>query len=183
MAKLIYIEDFLTFDEAQSLLDSLDTLPWSRGKFMGSPVPRDEVWIGPYPYTFSQRTLQPQPINPEIGQLQQKIEEAFGGHYNSVLLNRYLRGKDGVPWHADDEDEMDGAHPIASVSLGAARKFVIRETESKNAKTTFVLANGSLIIMPPGFQETHQHCVPKTKAVIGTRINLTFRRMIQKAKA
>jgi alkylated DNA repair dioxygenase AlkB len=170
--KLIYVKDFLSLCEAQALLDSLVTLPWSRGKFMGNAVPRDEVWIGPFPYEFSGRTLQPHPITPEIKKLQERIEEEFSGNYNSCLLNRYVGGKDSVAWHADDEDEMDDAHQIASVSLGAARNFVIREVESKDKKTTFVLANGSLIIMPPGFQETHEHCVPKTKAVIGTRINL-----------
>lgn len=177
MNGLIYAKDFLSFNEAQALMDSLATLPWSRGKFMGNAVPRDEVWIGPFPYEFSGRTLQPASITPEIKKLQEKIEEKFSGNYNSCLLNRYVGGKDSVAWHSDDEEEMDDAHPIASISVGAERKFLIREVKSKDKKTTFVLANGSLIIMPPGFQGTHQHCVPKTKAVIGTRINLTFRRM------
>jgi alkylated DNA repair dioxygenase AlkB len=141
--KLIYIKDFLSFREAQSLLDSLSALPWSRGKIMGGPVPRDEVWIGPFPYEFSRRMLQPHLITPEIKKLQKKIEEEFSGTYNSCLLNRYVGGKDSVDWHSDDEDEMDDAHPIASISIGAERKYLIREVRSKDKKTTFVLANGS----------------------------------------
>jgi 2OG-Fe(II) oxygenase superfamily len=178
-SKLIYVESFLPVGEAGSLFDSLKILPWTRGQFMGKAVPRDEVWIGPFPYKFSGRKLQPHPIKPEINKLQQRSESEFGDKFNSVLLNKYQGGKDSVDWHSDDEPEMDDAHSIASISVGAQRKFLIREKGSTDKQAqTFVLANGSLIIMPPGFQETHEHCVPKMKEVIGTRINLTFRRMM-----
>lgn len=173
----LFVESFITSAEADALFTALQTLPWTRGKFMGSAVPREEVWIGPYPYKFSGRTLEPRVWTPEIELIRQKIRARYGGEYNSVLLNRYANARDSVSWHSDDEPEMDSAHPIASLSLGASREFLIRGIANKKALHTYVLTSGSLLLMPPGFQQKYQHCVPKSKAPCGTRINLTFRRM------
>jgi alkylated DNA repair dioxygenase AlkB len=175
--KPILMESFLTPAEAQALLASVQSLPWTRGRFMGRAVPREEVWMGPYAYKFSGRTLVPTPWTPEIEALRVKIGEKYGGDYNSVLLNRYANEQDSVSWHSDHEPEMDSDHPIASLSLGAAREFLVRPITSKNAVQSYVLTSGSLLVMPPGFQQRYQHCVPKSRTPCATRVNLTFRRM------
>jgi alkylated DNA repair dioxygenase AlkB len=85
---------------------------------------------------------------------------------------------------------MDSKHPIGSLSLGAARAFLIKpikpigpigpitnQAADKKAVQTFVLTSGSLLVMPPGFQQRYQHSVPKSKTPCGPRVNLTFRRM------
>lgn len=173
----LLVESFVTPSEAQALFACLQSLPWTRGRFMGSAVPREEVWIGPYAYKFSGRTLEPRAWSPEIEAIREKIRACYGGDYNSVLLNRYANARDSVSWHSDDEPEMDSTHPIASLSLGASREFLIRSTADRKALRTYTLTPGSLLLMPPGFQERYQHCVPKSKAPCGPRINLTFRRM------
>jgi alkylated DNA repair dioxygenase AlkB len=177
----IFTESFLTPSEAQALLASLQSLPWTRGKFMGHAVPREEVWVGPYAYKFSGRTLQPAGWTAAIEGIRDKIQGRYGGDYNSVLLNRYVNDQDSVAWHSDDEPEMDSSHPIASISLGASRAFMVRSiaknTTNKNAVQTYVLTSGSLLLMPPGFQQRYEHCVPKSQAPCGSRVNLTFRRM------
>jgi alkylated DNA repair dioxygenase AlkB len=175
--KPILVESFLTPAEAQALLASVQSLPWTRGRFMGRAVPREEVWMGPYAYKFSGRTLVPTAWTPEIDAVRVKIGGQYGSDYNSVLLNRYANEQDSVSWHSDDELEMDSDHPIASLSLGAAREFLVRPITSKNAVQSYVLTSGSLLIMPPGFQQGYQHCVPKWRTPCATRINLTFRRM------
>ena len=175
--KPILVESFLTPAEAQALLASVQSLPWTRGKFMGRAVPREEVWMGPYAYKFSGRTVVPAPWTPEIEALRVNIGEQYGGDYNSVLLNRYANEQDSVSWHSDDEPEMDSDHPIASLSLGAAREFLVRPIISKKALQSYVLTSGSLLVMPPGFQQRYQHCVPKSPTPCITRVNLTFRRM------
>ena len=144
---------------------------------MGRAVPREEVWMGPYAYKFSGRTLVPASWIPEIEAVREKISARFGGDYNSVLLNRYANEQDSVSWHSDDEPEMDSDHPIASLSLGAAREFLVRPITSKKAVQSYVLTSGSLLLMPPGFQQRYQHCVPKSRTPCATRANLTFRRM------
>jgi alkylated DNA repair dioxygenase AlkB len=175
--KPILVESFLTPAEAQALLASVQSLPWTRGRFMGRAVPREEVWMGPYAYKFSGRTLVPVPWTPETEALRVKIGDHYGGDYNSVLLNRYANEQDSVSWHSDDEPEMDSDHPIASLSLGAAREFLVRPITSKNAVQSYVLTSGSLLLMPPGFQQRYQHCVPKSRTPCATRVNLTFRKM------
>jgi alkylated DNA repair dioxygenase AlkB len=175
--KPILVESFLTPAEAQALLASVQSLPWTRGRFMGRAVPREEVWMGPYAYKFSGRTLVPAPWTPETEALRVKIGDHYGGDYNSVLLNRYANEQDSVSWHSDDEPEMDSDHPIASLSLGAAREFLIRLITSKNAVQSYVLTSGSLLVMQRGFQQRYQHCVPKSRTPCAARVNLTFRRM------
>jgi alkylated DNA repair dioxygenase AlkB len=173
----IYIESFIMPAEAQALLATVQSLPWTRGKFRGMPVPREEVWIGPYSYRFSGRTLAPAGWTSEIAAVRERIRAQYGGAYNSVLLNRYLNEDDSVSWHSDDEPEMDPTHPIASLSLGAPRVFRVRLSGTKDDAQSYLLTSGSLLVMPAGFQQVYQHCVPKSKTPCGTRINLTFRRM------
>jgi alkylated DNA repair dioxygenase AlkB len=144
---------------------------------MGRPVPREEVWMGPYAYKFSGRTLVPAAWTPEMEAIRDRIGARCGGNYNSVLLNRYASEQDSVSWHSDDEPEMDSDHPIASLSLGAAREFLIRPITTKEGVQSYVLTSGSLLVMPPGFQQKYQHCVPKSQTPCGPRVNLTFRRM------
>jgi alkylated DNA repair dioxygenase AlkB len=173
----LFVESFLSPSEAQALLASLQSLPWTRGKFMGHPVPRDEVWMGPYAYKFSGRTLVPVKWITEIEAIRNKIRARHGGDYNSVLLNRYANAQDSVSWHSDDEPEMDCEHPIASLSLGAPRSFLVRPIAGKKAVQTYVLTAGSLLVMPAGFQQRYQHSIPKSQTLCGSRVNLTFRRM------
>ena len=172
-----FVESFLTTAEAQFLLISLQPLPWTRGQFMGHAVPREEVWMGPYAYKFSGRTLVPVPWTSQIEAIKEKIRRKYGGDYNSVLLNRYVNEQDSVSWHSDDEPEMDSDHPIASLSLGASREFLIRTITNKKSVQSYILTSGSLLVMPPGFQQQYQHCVPKSQTPCSTRFNLTFRRM------
>jgi hypothetical protein len=108
-------------------------------------------------------------------EIRKKIE-AVQGEYNYCLLNRYRSGSDSMGWHADDEPEMGNV--IGSLSLGATRKFRIRHNVTRETKT-FAAGHGTLIIMAGTMQQFWQHEVPKTKQVVGERINLTFRKIIR----
>ena len=108
-------------------------------------------------------------------EIKKKIE-AVQGEYNYCLLNRYRSGSDSMGWHADDEPEMGNV--IGSLSLGATRKFRIRHNVTRETKT-FLAGHGTLIIMAGTMQQFWQHEVPKTKQVVGERINLTFRKIMK----
>ena len=174
--KAIFVESFLAPAEAEDLLAAGQALPWARGRFRGHAVPREEVWMGPYAYRFSGRTLEPTPWTPGIEAVREKIRAECGGDYNSVLLNRYVNERDSVSWHSDDEPEMDSEHTIASLSLGAPREFRVRAIDSR-AIQSYALGSGSLLLMPAGFQQRYRHCLVKSKIACGCRVNLTFRRM------
>ena len=80
--------------------------------------------------------------------------------------------------HADDEPEM--VNVIGSLSLGATRTFRIRHNKSKETRS-FQVGNGTLIIMAGTMQQYWKHEIPKTKEVVGERINLTFRKIVERA--
>jgi alkylated DNA repair dioxygenase AlkB len=100
-----------------------------------------------------------------------------GVSFNSVLLNFYRDGNDSIGYHTDAEPEL-GVNPvIASVSLGAVRQFVMKHIKT-GEKLKLDLAHGSLLVMGGTCQHHWVHGVPKTKAAVGPRINLTFRQIV-----
>ena len=92
-----------------------------------------------------------------------------------MRLNLYRDGRDGMGWHADDEVELGRDPVIASVSLGAPRRFCLRHRKRSNLKLDVPLPHGSLLCMSGPTQHHWVHALPKTRAVVGERINLTFR--------
>jgi alkylated DNA repair dioxygenase AlkB len=80
-------------------------------------------------------------------------------------------------WHSDDEKELDAKSPIASLSLGATRKFAFRHKKDKTTHSIF-LENGGALIMHSPTQEHWHHTLLKTKKIDEPRINLTFRSII-----
>ncbi|NNL32869.1 MAG: alpha-ketoglutarate-dependent dioxygenase AlkB, partial [Flavobacteriaceae bacterium] len=83
--------------------------------------------------------------------------------------------QDSNGWHADNEKELGDAPVIASLSLGAERMFHMKHRKDSKLKHKIKLENGSLLIMKGSTQTNWLHQVPKTKKVIGPRINMTFR--------
>lgn len=110
---------------------------------------------------------------PLVKWIWRQVEIQTNQRYSYVLINRYVDGKDGVGWHGDDLSTLDRDSPIASVSIGATRRFYIRETKDKTKKWRLNLENGDLVVMTD--QINYQHTVPKQAHVEGVRYNLTFR--------
>ena len=72
-------------------------------------------------YTYSGLRRTALPFVPVLDDLRRRCSAAAGSPFNSVLVNLYRDGSDGVGWHADDE-AANGREPvIASLSLGATR--------------------------------------------------------------
>jgi len=95
--------------------------------------------------------------------------------FNVCLLNYYENGQQRIGFHSDRE-ELGRSTPIASISLGATRQFLIRsKTDGVNDRTSISMTNGSLIIMENKCQLDYLHSVPKEGNVTTGRINLTFR--------
>ena len=108
--------------------------------------------------------------------LLEKVKHACCCNFNGCLLNLYRHGEDRMGWHADDEPEIDQRSPIASLSLGANRDFQLRHRHQMGQKACLTLADGDLLVMQPGCQQSWHHCIPQRKKIRTTRINLTFRR-------
>lgn len=80
-------------------------------------------------------------------------------------------------WHRDNERVLGAAPVIASVSLGAARKFELRRYDRKPPVVSLVLETGSLLIMRGASQHYWEHRLPKVSSPVGARINITFRKI------
>ena len=95
--------------------------------------------------------------------------------FNVCLLNYYEDGQQRIGWHSDRE-EVGRTTPIASISLGANRQFLLRSKENGiHDRATLDLENGSLVLMENECQLKYVHSVPRQSDVLNGRINLTFR--------
>lgn len=179
-----YLSSFYNAEASDSLFSNLlGSLTWESDQLLmfGKLVrtARKVAWVGDPEclYTYSGVQKIPQGWTTELTQMRNKLEQFTGHTYNSCLLNLYHTGEEGMGWHSDNEKELDSAVPIASVSLGARRKFAFRHKQDKTTSSVF-LEHGSLLIMHPPIQEYWQHSLLKTKTVASPRINLTFRKIL-----
>jgi len=185
-----YVRSFLGSDDADRLLETLlQATRWAQHtvRLFGKTVncPRLSAWHGDETavYSYSGMTLSPEPWTPVLLEVKSRVESATESAFNSVLLNLYRSGQDSMGWHADDEVELGARPTIASVSLGAVRRFRIRRRGSGKASesetVSLDLEHGSLLVMMGTCQKEWQHAVPKTSLSVGPRINLTFRRILK----
>jgi len=181
-AELRYELDWLTLAEADALFDVLrDGIAWERHRIrlFGREVeaPRLSCWIGDTEatYTYSHTRYLPRPWPDALLALRERLRKESGTDFNGVLANLYRDGSDSMGWHADDEPEL-GARPlIASLSLGAKRRFLIRHRDDAAQRLAIELGHGSLLWMGGDTQLHYRHALPKTARLVGARINLTFR--------
>jgi alkylated DNA repair dioxygenase AlkB len=142
--------------------------------------PRLTAWYGDADaaYTYSGLTLQPLPWIEPLLELRERLERDVGEIHNSVLVNRYRDGADSMGFHADNEPELGPTPLIASVSLGATRRFLLRRRDKTGRPMELDLSHGGLLVMGGSTQRHFRHGVPKQPAVREERVNLTFRRIV-----
>lgn len=148
------------------------------GRLVDSP--RLSSWIGDSDasYVYSGVRFAPKPWPPALARLRDQVSAAGGERFNSVLANLYRDGRDAMGWHSDDERELGPQPVIASLSLGAVRRFGFKHRRQPDQKLVLELGNGSLLLMSGATQSNYRHCLPRTARPIGARINLTFRRIL-----
>lgn len=177
---VLYLSDFLIDPDAvfRELWNNLD---WERR----GATPRREYYTNlvdvPYMYGRGRgiRKYMPKPIHPEIAGIRRELSKLTGDHYEVCFLNGYQDQRDHLGWHADDSPEMDDLRSIAIISLGVEREIWFRPQDDKEAVTKVKLAHGSLCLMPPKFQCSHYHRIPKASFECGERISLTYRGYVE----
>lgn len=183
-AELLMDPGWLPPARADALMGALrDGLHWEvhRIRMFGRWVdcPRLSSWIGDgdASYVYSGARFEPRPWHPALAQLRSELRSTLGLDFNSVLANRYRDGRDAMGWHSDDEPELGPQPVIASISLGAARRFALKHRRDRLCKLTIELAHGSLLLMRGDTQSNYRHALPRTVRPVGDRINLTFRQI------
>ena len=179
----LLVPQFLAPEQTGSLFDQImNETPWENPEMVmfGKKYPQAgfSTWFTNtgVSYAYSGITRNPHLMTPTLEQVLELCVQASGSSFNSVLVNLYRDGNDSVSWHSDNE-EINGSEPvIASVSLGATRRFDLRHKES--GETVRVdLEDGSLLVMSGLSQHCWVHQIAKTKTKVGPRINLTFRQV------
>lgn len=141
-------------------------------------LPRAQAWFADRDVAsrYSRNLLTRHDWTPGLSALKTSIEAVTGKGFNALLLTCYRDGHDHVDLHADDDDELGPRPWIASLSLGASRRFGFRRRDGADA-AELPLHSGDLLLMPPRFQRDWLHGVPVAPDVRAARINLTFRRV------
>ena len=182
-AELRYAPEWLPVDLADELFATLrQSVPWEThrirlfGRWVDSP--RLSCWIGDAEaaYTYSGTRFEPHPWPVALQELRRGLADELGCEFNSVLANRYRDGRDCMGWHSDNEASLGPEPVIASVSLGASRRFVLKHRQAA-PKLELSLSHGSLLLMGGETQANYRHALPRTAKPVGERINLTFRRI------
>ena len=182
---------WLPAGEADALFAALrEQVRWEvhRIRMYGREIdsPRLSSWIGDpgTGYVYSRVRFEPNPWPSALAALRARIDAAAGEAMNSVLANLYRDGNDAMGWHADDERELGARPVIASLSLGATRRFVFRRRPPRGTRPAaglerheLALPHGSLLLMAGDTQSHWHHALPRTAKPVGPRINLTFRRI------
>jgi alkylated DNA repair dioxygenase AlkB len=112
-------------------------------------------------------------IHPIVPEMVEVLSERYSIGMDQVSAGWYRDGKDSVAWHGDRIARERPQAIVATVSLGAARRFLIRPKEGGRARA-FSLGHGDLVVMGGSCQRTWEHTVPKV-ASAGPRIALMFR--------
>lgn len=183
----LHLPGFLPEPEARRAFDALRAeLPWRQDAIVlfGRRVrqPRLVVFCADegVTYAYSGHTPPRGAWTPTLAALRRLVEDAGGVAFNSVLCNLYRDGADSMGWHADDEPSLGPRPVLASLSLGGARRFLVRHRSTK-ATSELLLESGSLLVMSGPSQDEWLHCVPKTPKPCAPRINLTFRRVVRRS--
>ena len=162
----------------------LADVPWETHRILlfGREVdsPRRSCWIGDPDarYRYSGADFMPRPWPQALLPVRARLREELGLDCNSVLANLYRDGRDRMGWHRDDERELGPRPVIASLSLGAARRFVLKQRADAKVSRAITLPHGSLLLMAGDTQARYRHALPATAKAVGPRINLTFRRIL-----
>lgn len=173
---------WLAATEAEHVMQALlREVTWEQREIIlfGKAVlqPRRIGWGGSLPYRYSGQTLPLRELPAVVGELLDRVRGFTELTFNHVLLNHYRDGADSMGLHADNEPEL-GVHPqVASLSLGAARRFVLKPRRGGES-VPLTLSSGDLLVMGGRCQREFVHGLPKQKTVVGERISLTFRNVL-----
>lgn len=182
-ATLSYAADWQTAPSADRWMrELLQEIPWTQHRVQILGVMRDSPrlssWHGDADasYGYSGTRYEPLPWTTTLSQIRTALNDSLQTDFNGVLVNRYRDGNDSMGWHADNERELGTDPTIASISLGAERRFSLKHRHS-GQRLQLPLAHGSLLVMAGQTQRHWLHALPKQRGVDTERINLTFRRI------
>ena len=113
------------------------------------------------------------PAPPALARAHQALERRYPRRFESVRLAWYRDGRDSVAMHGDRIGRRIADTVVAILSLGAARRFLLKPAAGGRS-LRFDLGGGDLLVMDGACQRTWRHGIPKVKSA-GPRISIQFR--------
>lgn len=102
----------------------------------------------------------------------------YGVDYDGLWVNLYRDHHDSTGWHGDGPTARKRECTVPVLTLGAARRFLVRPVDG-GPSTTFQPLSGDLIVMGGRCQSDWRHCVPKQAGSAGPRISVNFKATAQ----
>lgn len=165
-----YHPGFATPDQAQQWFQTLlQHTPWSHQR---RPMYDRVVDV---PRLLASFQLDALPPRLPLAELLEQVQATAPATYTNVGLNLYRDGRDSVAMHNDKLHTLVPGQPIALVSLGAARRMLVRAKAGDRHSIAFELEPGSLLTMSHASQVSHEHGIPKTTRPVGQRISVVLR--------
>jgi alkylated DNA repair dioxygenase AlkB len=115
----------------------------------------------------------------EVPPILTDMADALSGRYavgfDRIWVNLYRDGADSVAWHGDRNRLVMTNPLVATVSLGARRRFLLRPRGTSRAVHRLEPGHGDLVVMGGACQAEWEHTVPKTAKRVGARMSVTIR--------
>lgn len=110
-----------------------------------------------------------------LDEMRARLSERYRVEFDSVGVNLYRDGSDGVAWHGDNNRKTMHDPLVATVSLGERRRFLMRPGTAGSPTHRFRPGGGDLLVMGGACQHAWQHTVPKEPSGAGARMSVTVR--------
>jgi alkylated DNA repair dioxygenase AlkB len=119
------------------------------------------------------RLLATVPAHALIDQMRDALSLRYGEVFVYTSAALYRDGRDSVAMHGDTTARDMEQAVVATVSLGAPRKMLVKPTDGGHS-IAFDVGRGALVVMGGTCQRTWRHGIPKV-ASAGPRIAVMFR--------
>ena len=126
-------------------------------------------------YTYSRKLEPSKRLTNNLHNLLTLINKNFNSEFNGILINLYKSGEDYISPHSDDEKDISEIG-VLSISVGAVRKFRIRNKITRKIIKDVPTHSYSVINMTGDFQKEFLHEIPIEKKIKNSRISFTFRK-------
>ncbi len=167
---LTYIEDFLTVDEEQHLINNINNMEWN------TDLKRRTQHFGyKYPYNFKtiNELIETTPIPSFIETILNKVNNQTNKNFNQIIINEYNPGQ-GIASHTDNITLFGDT--VVSLSLNSN---IVMEFSYDNLIIKLPLKRKSLIILQDDARYKWRHGITAKKyddkIKRDTRISVTFR--------
>jgi alkylated DNA repair dioxygenase AlkB len=111
-----------------------------------------------------------------LREITERVNEAMGRNYNTILMNVYKDNKDAIGFHQDKENGWVKETGFATLAFGCERPFVIEQIAT-GERQKIIHKSGEIVELPYPMNTYYKHSVLVCSKAMASewRISLTFR--------